>query len=76
MKLQFNDDVYTRDEAAEKLGVDPTRVTRMFDAGILNGFRIGEGRRCSLFITKASVQARIDNPGKSGVHRKKKEKTP
>lgn len=56
----------SRDEAAQRLGIDVSRVTRLYDAGILKGERIGEGRRCILRITVESVNERLANPGKPG----------
>lgn len=74
MKIELNDDVYTRSEAAEILGIHPSRVSRLFDAGVLKGYRIGEGYRCSLFITKESVKQRLENPGHAGIRINKKSK--
>jgi excisionase family DNA binding protein len=56
----------TRQEAANRLHVSPGRITQLFNVGVLEGYRIGEGRRCQLFIMLESVQRRIDNPGKPG----------
>ena len=53
-------------QAARELGVSPGRVTRMIDAGLLDGYR--SGRRT--YVTEASVAARKANPKRAGRPRK------
>lgn len=49
-------------EAARQLGVSPSRITHMLDAGQLSGYR--SGRRT--FVAKSSVDARKASPAKPG----------
>lgn len=49
-------------EAARRLGVSPSRVTRMIDAGILDGYRRGR-HTC---VTVESIERRLALPVKGG----------
>lgn len=53
-------------QASRELGISPSRVTRMLDAGILEGYR--SGRRT--FVTEKSVRMRKESPRPSGRPRK------
>lgn len=62
-------EMMTPAEAAEKLGISRRRVSKLFEDGLLRGIKIGEGHRGMIFITKASVQERLENPVKPGRKR-------
>lgn len=53
-------------QAARELGVTPARVTRMMNAGQLDGYR--SGRRT--YISEASIQARLASPRSAGRPKK------
>lgn len=61
-----SDDVVSAAQAARDLGVSAGRVSHMINAGLLEGYR--SGRRT--YVTRDSIQARLDAPKGAGRPKK------